>query len=105
MENLAQFYITEEQLLNHVGFNKETSVVTGVEFNPQEGSITISVRSSDEVKGVTAKGAYPRRKRFLQEDRNKKVYNITINTHGCETTPIELAEEIINELKKSDVKM
>lgn len=109
MNNFAKFYFTEEELLEKVGFNKDTSVISKIEFNQEYGDIEITVRSSEEVKGVTGKTGNVRRNklfkdgfRYYDEEKQKwEPINITINTYGCEDkSPKEFAEKFIKAIKE-----
>lgn len=103
MENIARLFVTEEELLNKLGLNEKESVITGVEFDPVDRDIHITVRTLNEITDTTVKvGFLPRRKRLFNDDSKKKhnTYNITINTHSCDTkSPQELAEQMLKSIK------
>jgi hypothetical protein len=110
MENLAKFYFTEEELLYKVGFNKETSVISKIEFDQENGDVEITVRSSEEVQGITGKSGNVRRTKLFNGDmkiydvEQKKwipckgqSYNITINTCECDK---ESAQKFLDKFVK-----
>jgi hypothetical protein len=55
MNNIIQFLLTEKELLNKAGLNEEISVITGTEFDPRTGNIVITMKSLEEVNGITRK--------------------------------------------------
>lgn len=58
MKYMAKIYQTEEDLLKDARLDTETSVITGVEFNPTERTIIYTIRTLNEteITGEVSKG-------------------------------------------------
>lgn len=98
MKYVAKGYQTEEELLNKLGFNPEVSVITGVEFNPEDRTVHYLVRSLVET-DKTVKVA------DNQAVRRHKIENkINVNTYINSQDSEEVFSVIKNNLNKLGVK-